>query len=237
MLKYKNLVLIGTSHIAKQSLEEVKKAIKEEKPDVIALELDTRRISALVSDKKSKPNLKQIFRLGFSGFIFYLIGSYASKKLGERTGLLPGAEMLTALNLAKKENIKIALVDQDIEITLKKLSKEFTFKEKIRFLKDLFLFPFAPKKSIKIDISKVPEQETITFLMEELKTRYPSLYRIIVEERNHFMAKKLSALMQEHKKIIAVVGAGHEIGIIDLIKSPSVRYTITIKSKDVTAEN
>ena len=43
-LKYKNLIIIGTSHIAKQSLEEVQRTIEKEKPEIIALELDKKRL-------------------------------------------------------------------------------------------------------------------------------------------------------------------------------------------------
>ena len=35
IMKYNNLTIIGTSHIAKQSLDEVEKAIEEEKPGII----------------------------------------------------------------------------------------------------------------------------------------------------------------------------------------------------------
>ena len=38
------LKIIGTSHIAKESVEEVKDTILKEKPDIIALELDRKRL-------------------------------------------------------------------------------------------------------------------------------------------------------------------------------------------------
>jgi len=46
-MKYRDLTIIGTSHIAKQSLDEVERAINVEKPDIIALELDRRRLYSL----------------------------------------------------------------------------------------------------------------------------------------------------------------------------------------------
>ena len=62
-MKYKNLIIIGTSHIAKQSLKEVKKAIEEEKPDIIAIELDRKRLMALASKKKEISDVKIIIDL------------------------------------------------------------------------------------------------------------------------------------------------------------------------------
>ena len=42
-----------------------------------------------------------------------------AKKLGKIVNTKPGDEMRAAIKLAKENNIKIALIDQRIEITLK----------------------------------------------------------------------------------------------------------------------
>ena len=118
-MNYKNLMVIGTSHIAKQSLEDVKEAIEGWKPDIVALELDKRRLYSLFR-KPGKIRIYDIKRIGIKGFIFSLIGAWAEKKLGDMVGVAPGSEMKNAIGLARKNNIKIALIDQDIEITLKR---------------------------------------------------------------------------------------------------------------------
>src|SRR3989344_985967 len=105
LMNYKNLVFLGTSHIAKQSLDEVKKYIEEEKPDIIALELDKRRLHALVSKGPRKIELSNIKRIGFKGFLFSLFGAWAEKKLGKLVGVSPGAEMRQAIRIAKKQGI------------------------------------------------------------------------------------------------------------------------------------
>jgi pheromone shutdown protein TraB len=46
------ITIIGTSHIARQSVEEVRNAIIETKPDIVAIELDYARYRALLSGKK-----------------------------------------------------------------------------------------------------------------------------------------------------------------------------------------
>ncbi|MFC1769343.1 TraB/GumN family protein, partial [Nanoarchaeota archaeon] len=53
-MKYDNITIIGTSHIAKQSMKEVKDHIENKKPDIIALELDKKRVIALLSEKKKQ---------------------------------------------------------------------------------------------------------------------------------------------------------------------------------------
>ena len=211
MLKYKNLILIGTSHIAKESINEVNSVIKNESPEIIALELDPLRFNKLIFGKGEKFNIKNINLLN-------LIGAYIEKKLGEKVGVSPGAEMKEAVELAKKNKIQIALIDQDIRITLKRFKKELTFKEKIKIIYDIIKSALIPSEKIKIDLTKVPEKKVINKLLKIVKKRYPSIYKVLVEERNVFMAKKLHSLMSANKKIVAILGAGHEEGIINIIK-------------------
>ena len=54
--------------------------------------------------------------------------------------------MLTAVKLAKKHKIQLALIDQDIEITLKRLSQEITWREKFNFLADIIKAVIFRKK-------------------------------------------------------------------------------------------
>ncbi|MEK6856811.1 MAG: TraB/GumN family protein [Nanoarchaeota archaeon] len=209
-----NLIIIGTSHIAIESVEEVTKAIQELKPDVIAMELDLNRFKRLASGKKHKLKLSDI---GQKGFLINLIGSYIERYLGKKVGVLPGSEMKKAIDLAKKDGIKLALIDQDINITLKRLKESFTFKEKLRLIKTIFLAPFSVQK-IKLDLRKVPEQKLINQLTLQVKKDYPSVYNVLIEERNKVMSVRLIRLMQENKKVLAIVGAGHVLGMEKIIR-------------------
>lgn len=219
-MKYKNLYLTGTSHIAEQSLKDVECLIKTQKPDVIAIELDKKRYYALLHNQRRGASLADIRYIGFKGYIFSLIAGWAQKKLGEYVNVEPGSEMLTAIKLAKKEKIPIELIDQDIEITLKRFSKELTWKEKWNFIADLFKGFVLRKKEIEFDLRKVPDKDLIFKLIKKVKKRYPSIYKVLVEERDHFMARKLFNLMRNNpdKRILAFVGAGHEEGIIAIMK-------------------
>ncbi|MBI4918718.1 TraB/GumN family protein [archaeon] len=223
-MRYKNIILLGTSHIAKESLEKVEKVISDEKPDLVCLELDKKRLLGLLSKRtKGRLSLKDIMRIGVKGYLFSLIGGYVQEKLGKKVGIIPGSDMLHAFKVAKKNQIKIALIDQDIEVTLKKFSKAITWKEKGRFVLDLIKGLVFRKKILNFDLTRVPEEELIQKLLAEVKERYPNVYRVLVHERNVFMAKHLSEFSKNNpdKKIIAVIGAGHEKEMIKLIK----RYT------------
>ena len=228
-MDYKNLTIIGTSHIAKQSLDEVGKAVVDGKPDIIALELDRKRIYSLFK-KPGKIRIYDIKRVGIKGFIFSLVGAWAEKKLGKIVGVSPGSEMKKAVRLARKYNIKIALIDQDIEVTLKRFSKSLTWKEKWNFIADILKAFFAKKKVIEFDLTKVPSKKVIKKLVGRVKKRYPNIYKVLVVERNHVMAENIKKLMESYpdKKILAIIGAGHEDDILELIKRPSISYSFKI---------
>jgi pheromone shutdown-related protein TraB len=224
-MKYKNLTVIGTSHIAKQSLDDVEKTVIELKPDIICLELDKRRLYALLSDQKGdKVNLRDIMRIGLKGYLFSIIGAYVEKKLGQQVGIKPGSEMLKAIELAKKNNIKIAVIDQDIEKTLKRFSQEFSWKERFRLVMDIIKAFIFRKSEIDFDLRTVPSKSVVDKLVKKVKDRYPGVYKVLIEERNDFMASKLVRIMysNDEKKILAIVGAGHEEEMINLIKKKKV---------------
>ncbi len=222
-MNYKNLVIIGTSHIAKESLDRIEKAMKEHNPGIIALELDKKRYISLLdkSSPKKRISLYAIRKVGIRGFIFSLIGAWAEYKLGKHAGVLPGSEMVKAASLAKKNKIKIALIDQDIEVTLQRISRYLSWKEKWNFLADLFKAFVLRRKEVSIDITKVPEKKLIKKLLRIVKKRYPNIYRILVTERNEIMARNLIRIMKHYPEqtIMAVVGAGHEDEIIGIIKA------------------
>jgi pheromone shutdown-related protein TraB len=232
-MNYKNLTIIGTSHIARQSLMEIHEAFKE-KPDIVALELDDRRLYGLLHEIKASKGMGLIKTVGFNGYLFSLIGAWIQKKLGSEVGVMPGSEMKLAYKLAKKNNCRVELIDQDILITLRKFSKAFTWREKLRIVADIFNGIFFGKRELKEmgfdgDLSKVPEREVIKKMIQRVKKRYPGIYKVLVEDRNYFMANNLQRLLtlNPDKKILAIVGAGHEEEIIRLLKLTEGRINYT----------
>lgn len=234
----KNITIIGTSHVARQSLDEVNAFIETEKPDIVAIELDRKRFISLKYSKKRSFSFKNIFRVGFKGFVFSLIGYYAEKKIGESVGLAPGSEMIAAIKLAKKHNLQLELIDQDIEVTLRRFSECFTWREKWHLVKDVFNSVFFSKREMKklgidkLDLSKVPADELIEKMMEKVKVDYPNLFKVLVLERNVVMADNLWILANANpnKRILAIIGAGHKDGVEELLKKEGskVSYSFSV---------
>lgn len=232
------LNLIGTNHISKESVNEIKESFLSYKPDIIAIELDKGRLEGLL-DQEQNPNKKSnigfsaVRSVGVKGFLFLLIGKFVQQKMGKLVGMKPGSEMLFAVNLAKNNFLRLALIDRPISITIRRLFKQLTWKEKFRLLGDVLFAPFKRKQSKELQqkmglkknelsklLSTVPSSDVIDKLMLALKDRYPTFYRVLVDERNHYMAKKLVLLHKKNpeQKIMAVVGAGHQKAMVELVK-------------------
>jgi pheromone shutdown-related protein TraB len=215
MKTFRNLIILGTSHIALESINDVKNIIEKEKPEIIALELDILRLRKLLSNKKQKITIKTILT---QESLLSSLGALIEKKLGEKVGIVPGEEMKTAIKLAKKYKLQLALIDQPIQITFKKLSARITFKEKLKFIFDILTSLISPKKRIKIDLTKVPEKKLIKKMIREIKKRYPSIYKTLIHERNIYMVRQLLEIIKTRKKTLVIIGAGHEEDITNLLK-------------------
>lgn len=228
-----NLKIIGTSHIAKQSIEEIKKTVEEFQPDIMAVELDRQRAIALMQQQRSKMSFRDIAKIGVKGYAFVKIGHYIQQKLGKVVGVSPGSEMKTALEIAYAKKLQVALIDQPINITLKNFSKELTWKEKGQFASDIIKGLLFPKRQMKnygleeFDLRKVPEPQMILKIVGQMRKQYPSIYKTIISDRDKYMVKQLVKIMRENpeKKILAIVGAGHQEGMeklllkVDVIKN------------------
>lgn len=230
-----NITLIGSSHIAKDSVKSIKKEIKSQKPDIVAVELDKNRAKALFNPKPNKLTFNSIKQIGIMGFLFTFFGKILQDKLGKAVGIAPGSDMKTAMLYGSKVDAKIWLIDKDIRIIARDLSTKISFYEKLKIvgsiLGGVLISPILalrkkPKKGI--DLSKVPPEELITELVSEFRKRFPKLYNVLIEDRNKFMAKRISILSEENPegKIIVVLGAGHISGIKDILKN---KYSIDVQ--------
>ena len=206
-IKIRNTYILGTSHVAKASKKEIEAFIQKRKPQAIALELDTSRYRALLH-----PNHAGQKPARFS----WLAGTlrYMQKKAGKIVNAEAGLEMKSAIQQARKRNIPVYCIDQHISITLKHALQSMSLREKLRFFIDVLFLSKKKVKQAPFDMQKVPTQQQLKQVMQEFRQQYPGMYKVLVEERNEYMAKNLYNLMQKHQgKILAVVGAGHQQGI------------------------
>ena len=80
MERYKNLTILGTSHISRESIHQVRQHIEKNKPEIIALELDIKRFYGLIQKHTKSPS---IFQIGVKIWLLNQLGSWVEKKLGK----------------------------------------------------------------------------------------------------------------------------------------------------------
>ncbi len=220
------ITLLGTSHIAKQSVQQIQSTVADLQPTIVAVELDRKRLYALLHEQRTSLRLSDIRRIGLQGFLFAWIGGIVQRKLGASVGVLPGADMLSAIKIAQQQGAQVALIDQDIEITLRRFSAKLSWRERGRFVWDLLRGLLFGKRELRryglgnIDLRKVPSHELIQKMIGIIRTRYPNIYQVLVHERNVVMTHRLRHIATQHPdaKILAVVGAGHVEGMRELLR-------------------
>jgi pheromone shutdown protein TraB len=199
--------IYGTSHVSRDSLEVIDEAFEEE-PDIVALELDPKRLDSLMfgGQKNSRES------------VFIRLMQRFQEYLGDKTGLMPGEEMLYAYNSSARKNLDVALIDQDIRITVRNL-RNVRRKEKVKaFLSVLggFLIPFGDK----LDISEIPEEERISEMVSELEESFPEIYSVFMTDRNQVMAERLKKLQDDNPEadIAVFLGAAHKNPVRELLE-------------------
>ncbi len=209
--------LVGTSHIARQAVRRIKEAFAEEVPDVVALELDPARLDALLSEEKPRYSLGLVKAVGLRGFLFALIGSWLQRKLGESIQMVPGADMLAAYREARRRGKRVLLIDQPINVTLRRLSRALGWRELRQALRD----SWRGLRGVTLQLDEVPDEALVERLLGEFKERYPRPYEALVGERNQYMARALKAYHERFPddRVLVVIGIGHQAGLRELLTS------------------
>jgi pheromone shutdown-related protein TraB len=224
-----NIILIGTAHISKDSVEEVKEAIEKFKPDIVAVELCKRRYDAIT--KKDKWENTPVTNLLKSNNAYLMLAqtflSSIQRKLGKEYGVEPGSEMIAAMQVAKKHGIEVALVDRDITITLKRAWRKMGIREKSRLVWEFFkaMLGYGDEEIEDLDLKKMMDQDVISALMEEFREIAPSATNVLITERDEYIAKKISDESKKGK-VVAVVGAGHIEGIKKHLKKKKIEVDL-----------
>ncbi|WP_178784709.1 TraB family protein [Methanobrevibacter gottschalkii] len=219
------LTIIGTAHVSEESVNEVKDAIYEQHPDIVAIELDRGRYAKIKNkmmgiEEDDEISVTRIIKENKVGlFLVSTLLGYFQSKIGDEVNVDPGSEMIGAIEACEDLNIPIALIDREINITLQRALNKMGFMEKAKFAYGLLLSIFGlDDDEDDIDIEELKKSETIDDMMEIFKDEAPSVYEVLVHERDAYLAGRIMQI--PHEKVIAVVGAGHRPGIEKYLDNP-----------------
>ncbi len=206
--------IVGTAHVLRESVDRVCKVIEDVKPDAVAVELCPKRLHALMA-KEPSISLSDVIKSGnVSLAILQIILSFLQRKIGEKTGVRPGEEMLAAIRKAKEIGADVILIDRDIGITFNRLWYNISIIEKLKLFWQIFRSLFSKEDEVENILSNVDK------LVEEFRKIGPKASKILIDERDSYMAYNILKASEKYEKIVVVVGAGHRKGIERYLKNP-----------------
>lgn len=209
----RKIVLIGTAHVSKESIAEVKNEIESLKPDCVAVELDEKRYNSMM-DPESWKNLDIVKvlkrREGFLMLANLVLSSF-QKRMGKNVGVKPGDEMLAAINCAKENNILFTLVDRPIQVTLRRAWAKNSLWGKCKLLASMIASAFDNEEISEDEIEKLKSGNEMDSMMKELSEYLPSVKEVLIDERDRYLASHIWE--SKGNTIVAVLGAGHLPGV------------------------
>ena len=212
-LNGRKITLIGTAHVSKESIEEVTQTIKTLSPDCVAIELDEKRADSIQNaERYSQLDIIKVLKR-HEGFLLLanLILSSFQRRMGLNVGVKPGDEMLAAINTANQMNISSVMVDRPIQITLKRAWAKNSFWGKCKLFALLISSAFSKEEVDPSEIENLKNSSEMDSMMEELAKEMPVIKKVLIDERDEYLASKIWDAKGEN--IVAVLGAGHLPGV------------------------
>ena len=199
------ITLLGVGHVFDIG-GRVKEIIRDRRPDVVCVELDDYRYWALTHREEPK---------GWEPPLTMLLATF-QKRIAKMYKVEVGSEMVAAVDAAKDVGARVAFIDMESNLVLKRIMEEMTFEEKVKFMVGIFLGLFARKKDIDREMERY-QNETSTDMMGSFAKEFPGIKKVLIDERNQYMAAIIREISKTHQRVVVVIGDGHVKGIRDLL--------------------
>jgi len=209
----KEVILVGTAHVSKESTRLVGDVIETEKPDTVCVELcESRYQSIRQKDKWLETDIIKVIKEKKSFLLLsnLLLASF-QKRIADKFDIKPGEEMIKAIETGEAVGAFIHLADRNIRITLAKTWRAMGLWDKIKLLFQLVLSMGEIGDISEKDIEKMKQEDVLETLLADVGKSLPVLKDILIDERDQYLTHKIRTA--PGKKIVAVVGAGHVPGI------------------------
>ena len=209
----KELILVPTAHVSKNSAELVRNIIEQEQPDSICIELDQDRYNSLKQQKKwEDTSIIDVIKKGKAGYLLVniLLSNY-QKKLAENLGSNSGQEMVEGMKAAEERDIPLVLADRSIQTTFSRIWRTLSFWDKIKLLSVIISSVFEDEEVSEEDLLALQQEDALNAALQEVTKEFPKLAHVLVHERDQYLAYKVKHA--PGKKVVAILGAAHIIGM------------------------
>jgi pheromone shutdown-related protein TraB len=216
----KEIILVGTAHVSRESADLVERVIREERPETVSVELCQSRYqsSTQKTQWQNTDLIKVIKERKASLLLSNLILASFQKRIGKKLGIKPGEEILRAIEAANGVDARLHLADRDIRITLSRLWRSMRLWTKVKLLFQVIASSGEVGELTEEDIEKMKKRDVLEMLLSELGQSLPEVRRVLIDERDQYLAHKIRT--SPGGKTVAVVGAGHVPGIQRYWKEP-----------------
>lgn len=209
----KEIILIGTAHVSKLSVEQVKEVIDREQPDSVCIELDDQRYKSIMDGNKWREMdiFKVIKEKKATLLIMNLAISSFQNRLAKQFDTKPGQEMIQGIESAKEIGAELVLADRNIQITFSRIWGNVGVWGKAQLLTSIIYSIFNKETISEEELEKMKTQDTLNASLAEISEAFPKLKKPLIDERDQYLAQKIKEA--PGKKVVAVLGAAHVPGI------------------------
>ncbi len=193
------ITLVGVGHVFRIG-EQVRRAILDRRPQVVCLELDRERYMALLARNRRGGG-----PLAYRAMAFFQ--SWIAKKYGADVG----EEMLAAAASAREVGARVELIDMDSSHVFSRFWDSMSFKERLRIFVGIASSLFIPRRKVEQEIARY-EADNAGYL-ETFGNEFPQVKRVLIDERDAYMAEAIRRLSDAYPSLVAVVGDGHIEGL------------------------
>jgi len=207
--------LLGTAHVSKASVDAVRGAIASGAFDQVAVELDPQRLQALTDpDALAKLDLIKVLREGKTAlFAANLALAGYQRRLAEKLGIEPGAELKVAAMESRARGLELHLIDRDVGLTFRRAMRSIGWWGRAKISAGLLAGMVANEEVDEADIEKLKEGDMLESAFGEFASETPALYEAIIAERDRYMAARLRESTAGGREVLVVIGAGHLKGL------------------------
>ena len=209
----KEIIIVGTAHVSKESVQLVTEVIEAEKPDTVCIELcESRYQSIRQKELWLNTDIVKVIKEKKSFLLLSnLMLASLQKRIAQKFDITPGQEMITAIEAGEAAGASIHLADRNIRITLSKTWRAMGLWDKFKLLFQAFLSLGQIDEISEEDIEKMKQEDVLQSLLADVSKSLPIIKKILIDERDQYLAHKIRTAAGN--KIVAVVGAGHVPGI------------------------
>jgi pheromone shutdown-related protein TraB len=233
----KEIILIGTAHVSKQSAEEVKEVIERERPNSVCIELDEQRYKSIKEGNKWKEMdiFKVIKEKKATLLLMNLAISSFQNRLAKQFNIKPGQEMIQGIESAKEVGAKLVLADRNIQTTFSRIWSNIGIWGKAQLLTSIFYSIFNKEEITEEDLERMKSKDTLNAMLAEISEAFPRLKTPLIDERDQYLAQKIKEAPGE--KVVAVLGAAHVPGITkEIHKEHDLKALTRTKPKSKTPQ-